>query len=128
MMKLLSIHKPSSRTSERKRARSGIHVGAWRQAARSFARSLPFFNVMSGLDTGIQGDRSVACPWTLGSSPRVTVCGLLLAASVATAAPAPGLAQDRQVGLGKGGGDRKSVGSGKGGSVRGELGGRRVLK
>src|SRR3546814_2765202 len=70
MMKLLSIHKPSSRTSERKRARSGIHVGAWRQAARSFARSLPFFNVMSGLDTGIQGDRSVACPWTLGSIPR----------------------------------------------------------
>src|SRR3546814_9656190 len=54
---------------------------------------------MSGLDTGIQGDRSVACPWTLGSSPRVTVCGLLLAASVATAAPAPVLAQDRQVGL-----------------------------
>src|SRR3546814_12466904 len=99
MMKLLSIHKPSSRTSERKRARSGIHVVAWRQAARSFARSLPFFNVMSGLDTGIQGDRSVACPWTLGSSPRVTVCGLLLVASVATAAPAPVLAQDRQVGL-----------------------------
>src|SRR3546814_3893299 len=54
---------------------------------------------MSGLDTGIQGDRSVACPWTLGSSPRVTVCGLLLAARVATAAPAPVLAQDRQVGL-----------------------------
>src|SRR3546814_2820632 len=27
---------------------------------------------MLGLDPSIQGDRSVVCPWTLGSSPRVT--------------------------------------------------------
>src|SRR3546814_10985503 len=30
------------------------------------------FIVMLGLDPSIQGDRSVVCPWTLGSSPRVT--------------------------------------------------------
>src|SRR3546814_17580983 len=27
---------------------------------------------MLGLDPSIQGERSVVCPWTLGSSPRVT--------------------------------------------------------
>src|SRR3546814_14902328 len=27
---------------------------------------------MLGLDPSIQGDRSVVCPWTLGSSPSVT--------------------------------------------------------
>src|SRR3546814_2171103 len=30
------------------------------------------FIVMLGLDPSIQGDRSVVCPWTLRSSPRVT--------------------------------------------------------
>ena len=32
--------------------------------------------VMLGLDPSIQGNRSVACPWTLGSRPRVTAIKL----------------------------------------------------
>src|SRR3546814_19442658 len=42
------------------------------QTCMRFSPRHYLFIVMLGLDPSIQGDRSVVCPWTLGSSPRVT--------------------------------------------------------